>query len=279
MPISAIHAWPVYWKRPWLAVPGMPYCALHACGSIIAVDDIEPAGAANPGVDDRATRIAQQQPGIGVAHARALVPDQRITPLPPAPNPAMAPPMEALFTSTAIVALAEIGDKTQLLAMVLATRYRQPWPIVAGILVATLANHFLAALLGAQVAGLLEGQWFRHAVGASFLAMAAWTLVPDKLDEGEGAPKGRGGVFWTTTVAFFLVEIGDKTQIATIALGAQYQAVAWVTAGTTLGMLLANAPVVWLGDRLVSRLPMAAVRATAAALFAALGLWVILKAA
>jgi putative Ca2+/H+ antiporter (TMEM165/GDT1 family) len=185
--------------------------------------------------------------------------------------------MEALFTSTAIVAIAEIGDKTQLLAMVLAARFRRPLPIVAGILVATLANHFLAALAGSLVAGLIDGEWFRYAVGISFLAMAAWTLVPDKLDDGDSPPVSGGSVFWTTCVAFFLVEIGDKTQVATIALGAQYGDAVLVTLGTTLGMMLANAPVVWLGDKLVNKVSMGAVRAVAAALFAGLGIWVLLS--
>jgi putative Ca2+/H+ antiporter (TMEM165/GDT1 family) len=197
--------------------------------------------------------------------------------LPAAPVAGKGAAMEALFTSTAVVALAEIGDKTQLLAMVLAARFRRPWPIVLGILVATLANHFLAALAGTLVAGLLDGAWFRYAVGASFLAMAAWTLVPDKLDEGEGMPATRGGVFWTTCAAFFIVEIGDKTQVATIALGAQYGDALLVTLGTTAGMMLANAPVVWLGDRLVARLPMGIVRGVAAALFAAIGVWVLVS--
>lgn len=183
--------------------------------------------------------------------------------------------MEALLTSTLVVAVAEIGDKTQLLAMVLAARFRKPLPIVAGILLATLANHFLAALAGYHVAGLLDGPWFRYAVAASFLAMAAWTLVPDKLDDGEGHGLSGAGAFMTTLVAFFLVEIGDKTQIATIALAARFEAVAMVTAGTTIGMMLANAPVVYLGDRLISRLPMGVVRIGAALLFAALGLWVL----
>jgi len=186
--------------------------------------------------------------------------------------------MEALLTSTLVVALAEIGDKTQLLAMVLAARFRRPLPIVAGILVATLANHFLAALAGYHVAGLLEGAWFRYAVGASFLAMAAWTLVPDKLDDDEGHTATQAGAFMATLVAFFLVEIGDKTQVATIALAARFEAVTMVTLGTTLGMLLANAPVVWLGDRLVSRLPLGAVRIGAALLFLALGVWVLATA-
>ncbi len=185
--------------------------------------------------------------------------------------------MEALFTSTAVVAIAEIGDKTQLLAMVLAARFRRPLPIVAGILVATLANHFLAALAGSLVAGLIDGAWFRYAVGISFLAMAAWTLVPDKLDDDDAPPASGGSVFWTTTVAFFIVEIGDKTQVATIALGAQYGDAVLVTLGTTAGMMLANAPVVWLGDKLVNRVPMGAVRSVAAALFAGLGIWVLLS--
>jgi len=187
--------------------------------------------------------------------------------------------IEALLTSTLVVALAEIGDKTQLLAMVLAARFRRPLPVVAGILVATLANHFLAALAGYHVAGLLEGAWFRYAVGASFLAMAAWTLVPDKLDdEEEGHMATQAGAFMATLVAFFLVEIGDKTQVATIALAARFEAVTMVTMGTTLGMLLANAPVVYLGDRLVSRLPLGAVRIGAALLFLALGVWVLATA-
>ncbi len=186
--------------------------------------------------------------------------------------------MEALLTSTLVVALAEIGDKTQLLAMVLAARFRRPLPIVAGILVATLANHFLAALAGYHVAGLLEGAWFRYAVGALFLAMAAWTLVPDKLDDDEGHTASQAGAFMATLVAFFLVEIGDKTQVATIALAARFEAVTMVTLGTTLGMLLANVPVVYLGDRLVSRLPLGAVRIGAALLFLALGVWVLATA-
>lgn len=180
--------------------------------------------------------------------------------------------MEALFTSTLVVALAEMGDKTQLLAIVLATRFRRPWPIIAGILVATLANHALAALAGASIASLLDGVWFRYGVAASFIAMAAWTLVPDKADDRHGGAY-RFGPFIATTIAFFLVEIGDKTQVATIALGARFQSVALVTAGTTLGMMIANVPAVFLGHALIKRVPIRALQIGAAALFLLLGLW------
>ncbi|WP_414900088.1 TMEM165/GDT1 family protein [Sphingomonas flavalba] len=182
--------------------------------------------------------------------------------------------MEPLLTSTAVVALAEIGDKTQLLAIVLATRFKRPWPIVAGILVATLANHFLAALAGAQAAALFDGPLFRTLVALSFIAMAAWTLVPDRLDDAEAKP-ARFGAFVTTVIAFFLVEMGDKTQIATVALGARYQAALMVTAGTTLGMMLANVPAVFLGNALIRRVPLHIVRMVAAALFLAIGLWLL----
>ena len=183
--------------------------------------------------------------------------------------------MEAFLASTAIVAIAEIGDKTQLLAMVLAARFQRPWEILAGILVATLANHFLAALAGSLIAGLIEAEWFRYAVGLSFIAMALWALVPDKLDQSESDMRTGGGIFFTTLVAFFFVEMGDKTQVATIALGAHYQQALIVTLGTTLGMMIANAPAVWLGDRFVSRLPFKGVRFAAAGLFVLLGLWVV----
>lgn len=181
--------------------------------------------------------------------------------------------MEALLTSTAVVALAEIGDKTMLLAIVLAARLRAPWQILAGIFAATIANHALAALIGQEVAGLLDAPWFRAAVALGFVAMAAWTLVPDKLDDDENDFTHRGGAFLTTLVAFFIVEMGDKTQIATIALGAQYQSVALVAAGTTLGMMLANTPAVFLGEELVKRVSLKATRIGAALLFLALGLW------
>ena len=186
--------------------------------------------------------------------------------------------MEAIFTSTAVVALAEIGDKTQLLAILLATRFNRPVPIILGILVATLANHALAALLGSQAAAFLDGPLFRYAIGASFVAMAAWTLVPDTLDDDE-APKPRFGAFLTTLVAFFLVEMGDKTQVATIALGAQYHDVVAVTAGTTLGMMIANVPAIFLGHELLKRVDLATVRKIAAALFLAIGLWVLAQTA
>lgn len=184
--------------------------------------------------------------------------------------------VEAFVTSTAVVALAEIGDKTQLLAILLATRFKRPVPIVLGILVATLANHFLAALVGETVAGLLDGTWFRYAIAASFIAMAAWTLVPDKIDDLEDKP-AKFGAFLTTTVAFFLVEMGDKTQVATVALGAKFAAVGWVTAGTTLGMMIANVPAVFLGNELIKRVPLNIVRIVAALLFLVIGLWVLVQ--
>ncbi|MDZ7895946.1 MAG: TMEM165/GDT1 family protein [Sphingobium sp.] len=184
--------------------------------------------------------------------------------------------MDALLTSTALVALAEMGDKTQLLAMLLATRFRKPLPIIAGIFFATVVNHFLAALVGHQVAGLLQSQWFRYAVALSFIAMAAWTLVPDKIDE--DAPlkaPSKAGVFVTTLVAFFLVEMGDKTQVATVALGARFDNVFAVTAGTTLGMMIANVPAVLFGEALSRKVPMRALQIGAALLFLALGLWML----
>lgn len=186
--------------------------------------------------------------------------------------------MEAFLTSTALVALAEIGDKTQLLAIVLATRFRRPVPIILGILVATLANHFLAALVGQQAAAWLEGAWFRYLIAASFIAMAAWTLIPDKLDDVEERP-ARFGAFVTTAICFFLVEMGDKTQIATIALGARFAEVGWVTAGTTLGMMIANVPAVLLGNALIQRVPLRTVRIVAALLFLAIGIWMLAQTA
>ena len=192
--------------------------------------------------------------------------------------PGLGVVMEALFTSTAVVALAEIGDKTQLLAILLAARFGRPLPIILGILVATLANHALAALLGAQAAALLDSPVFRYTIGASFIAMAAWTLVPDKFDD-DDAPAPRFGAFLTTLVAFFLVEMGDKTQVATIALGAQYQAVVAVTAGTTLGMMIANVPAVFLGNELLKRIDLAKIRFVAAALFLVIGIWVLVQTA
>ncbi len=180
---------------------------------------------------------------------------------------------DALITSTLLVALAEIGDKTMLLAIILATRYRAPLPIIAGIFAATIVNHALAAFVGSQVAGLLESIWFRYAIAAGFIFMAGWTLIPDTMDEDEGNVKQRGGVFLTTLVAFFIVEMGDKTQIATIALGARFDDVLWVALGTTLGMMIANIPAVYLGEALVKRVSMNAVRIVAASMFLLLGLW------
>ncbi len=181
--------------------------------------------------------------------------------------------MEAFFTSAAIVAFAEIGDKTMLLAILLATRFRQPVPIILGIFAATLVNHGLAALAGQQIAGLLEAGWFQWAVALGFVAMALWTLIPDKIDDEEVNVSQKGSVFLTTTIAFFLVEMGDKTQVATVALGAHYQSVIAVAAGTTLGMMLANIPAVYLGEELVKRVSLNIVRIFAASLFLALGLW------
>ena len=186
--------------------------------------------------------------------------------------------MEALLTSTAVVALAEIGDKTQLLAILLATRFQRPLPIIAGIFFATIANHFLAALLGSQVASLLEGEWFRYAIAASFVAMGLWTLIPDKIDDLEDKPS-RFGAFVTTMIAFFLVEMGDKTQIATVALGARFHDIIPVTIGTTLGMMIANVPAVYLGHELLARVPLKIVRSIAAALFIAIGLWLFAQTA
>jgi len=186
--------------------------------------------------------------------------------------------VEALFTSTAVVALAEIGDKTQLLAIVLATRFKRPIPIILGILVATLANHFLAAFVGAQAAAFLEGDWFRYLIAASFIAMAAWTLIPDKLDDVEDKP-ARFGAFLTTVIAFFLVEMGDKTQLATVALSARFNDLVMVTLGTTLGMMLANVPAVLLGQELIRRVPLKVVRIIAALLFLVIGLWLVAQTA
>ncbi len=181
--------------------------------------------------------------------------------------------IEAFLSSTAVVALAEIGDKTMLLAIVLAARLRAPWAILAGIFAATIANHALAALVGSKVAGLLQADWFRIAVALGFIAMAAWTLVPDKLDDDEDSVRSSGGAFLTTLVSFFLVEMGDKTQVATIALAAHYQSVAVVAAGTTLGMMLANGPAVFLGEAIEQRISMKLTRMLAAALFFVLGIW------
>jgi putative Ca2+/H+ antiporter (TMEM165/GDT1 family) len=185
--------------------------------------------------------------------------------------------LEAFLISTGIVALAEMGDKTQLLALVLAARFRKPWPIVWGIFAATLANHALAGSLGAWLTQLVPPSYLRWGLGVSFLAMAAWMLVPDKLDEDDTAIAPRFGVFGTTLVAFFLAEMGDKTQIATVMLAAEYQAWLWVVAGTTLGMMLANAPVVWFGERITRLIPLTWVHRISALVFVVLGVLVLLE--
>ena len=177
--------------------------------------------------------------------------------------------LEAFLVSTGVVALAEMGDKTQLLALLLAARYRRPVPIVLGIAPATLANHALAAVFGGWLATLTGPQVLRWLLAASFAAMGAWMLFPDSASDFERSR--RLGVFGTTLLAFFLVEIGDKTQIATVALAARYAFLPAVVAGTTLGMLIANVPVVYAGERLLQRLPMKLLRRVAAAAFVALG--------
>lgn len=174
------------------------------------------------------------------------------------------------MVSTGIVALAEIGDKTQLLSFVLAARYRRPTPIILGILVATLFNHGLAGALGQLVTDWLRPEVLRWVLAVSFLAMAVWTLIPDKLDESD-ARLPRLGVFGATLVAFFLAEMGDKTQVATVALAAKYDAFFQVVLGTTLGMMIANVPAVLLGDRIAHRMPVRLIHFVAAAVFAILG--------
>lgn len=179
--------------------------------------------------------------------------------------------MNAFLLATAVVTLAEIGDKTQLLALLLVARYREPWPIVLGIALSTLLNHALAATLGVWLSAAIGAEAQVWILGFGFLAMAIWVLIPDRLDAGAERRAARRGVFLATTVSFFFVEIGDKTQVATVALAATYAAPIAITLGTTLGMLLANAPVVFLGERLTQALPLRAVRHTAALAFFALG--------
>lgn len=186
--------------------------------------------------------------------------------------------LPVIGTSAGVVALAEIGDKTMLLALVLAARYRQPVAVLMGILLATLANHGLAAWAGVALAAWLAGPWFQVAVAIGFLAMAAWTLVPDRLDEApQAAGPGPFNALIGTMLAFFVVEIGDKTQIATVALAARFQDVLAVTIGTTLGMMLANAPAVLLGEAIVTRVPLRRVRQIAALIFAGLGIAVLAR--
>lgn len=178
--------------------------------------------------------------------------------------------MEAFLISTGIVALAEIGDKTQLLAFILAAKFRKPTSINIGILLATIVNHGFAGAMGAWLASMVAPETMRWILGASFIGMALWTLVPDKFEEGD-AKLARFGVLGTTLIAFFLAEMGDKTQIATVALSAQYQTFYAVVAGTTLGMMIANVPAVLLGNRIAHRIPVRTVHAVAAAIFAILG--------
>jgi putative Ca2+/H+ antiporter (TMEM165/GDT1 family) len=169
-----------------------------------------------------------------------------------------------------------MGDKTQLLALILAARFRKPWPIVLGIFVATIANHALAGAAGAWVTTVLGPDVLRWVLGASFIAMAVWMLIPDSVDDEEASGTPRFGVFGTTVVAFFLAEMGDKTQVATVMLAAQYQAWGWVVAGTTLGMMLANAPVVWLGAKITKLVPLRVVHIVSALIFLGLGLFALL---
>ncbi|MCG2585621.1 TMEM165/GDT1 family protein [Massilia sp. TS11] len=186
--------------------------------------------------------------------------------------------MESLLVSTGVVALAEIGDKTQLLAFLLAARFKKPVPIILGILAATLANHGLAGALGAWITATLSPGVLRWILGLSFLGMAAWTLIPDEIDEDETQISQRFGVFGATLVTFFLAEMGDKTQIATVAMAAHYPNPLLVVAGTTLGMLIADVPAVFIGDKLAKRIPMRLVHGIAALMFAALGLATLLGA-
>jgi len=180
--------------------------------------------------------------------------------------------MQSIVISTGVVTLAEIGDKTQLLAFILAARFKKPIPIIAGILIATLINHGLAGALGAWITSALSPEVLRWALGASFIAMAAWTLIPDQIEEDETQVASRYGVFSATLITFFLAEMGDKTQIATVALAAHFAQPLMVVIGTTLGMLIADVPAVFIGDRIAEKIPMRLVHAIAAAVFAALGI-------
>jgi putative Ca2+/H+ antiporter (TMEM165/GDT1 family) len=185
--------------------------------------------------------------------------------------------LDAFLISTGVVALAEIGDKTQLLAFILAAKFRKPIPIILGVLVATIANHAFAGALGAWITSLVSPETMRWVLGVSFIGMAIWTLIPDKFDESE-ARFARFGVFGTTVIAFFLAEMGDKTQVATVALAAQYHAFVPVVAGTTLGMMIANVPAVLLGDRIAGKIPVRIVHAIAALIFAIIGVATLLGA-
>ena len=185
--------------------------------------------------------------------------------------------MEPVLISALVVAIAEVGDQTQLLAIFLASRFKKPWPIIAGILVATIANHLLAASAGYLVSGFLKGQWLQYLIAASFIGTAIWALFPDKEDDA-AAEASHMGVFLTTVVAFFVVEMGDKTQIAAISLAARFHSIVPVAAGTTLGMMAANIPAVFLGERVMKIVPIRYVRMGAAAIFVALGVWTLIAA-
>ena len=186
--------------------------------------------------------------------------------------------MESLLVSTGVVALAEIGDKTQLLAFILAARFKKPVPIILGILAATVVNHGLAGALGAWITAVVSPEIMRWALGLSFIGMAVWTMIPDKIEDEETQIAQRFGVFGATLITFFLAEMGDKTQIATVALAAHYAAPLMVVIGTTLGMLIADVPAVFVGDKLASKIPMKLVHTIAAAIFALLGIVTLLGA-
>ncbi|MFN3669143.1 MAG: TMEM165/GDT1 family protein [Brevundimonas sp.] len=184
--------------------------------------------------------------------------------------------MEAFLISTGLVALAEIGDKTMLLAIMLAAAWRRPLPILLGILAATLANHAFAALAGSVLARFMDGEWIRWGVGLAFIGFGAWALIPDRMDETpDRTERTFAGVFWTTAAAFFVIEMGDKTQVATAMLAAQFQNLVLVVAGSTLGMMLVNGPAVLLGEAAAQRLPLKWIRLAAAAGFALTGIWIL----
>ncbi|HMS28044.1 MAG TPA: TMEM165/GDT1 family protein [Burkholderiaceae bacterium] len=185
--------------------------------------------------------------------------------------------MESLYISTGVVALAEMGDKTQLLAFILAARFKKPVPIILGILAATLVNHGLAGALGAWITSVISAETMRWVLGLSFIGMAVWTLIPDKIEEEETQVAQKLGVFGATLVTFFLAEMGDKTQIATVALAAHYGAPLMVVIGTTLGMLIADVPAVFVGNRFAAKIPMKLVHTIAAAIFAAMGVLTLLQ--
>ncbi len=185
--------------------------------------------------------------------------------------------MEALYISTGVVALAEMGDKTQLLAFILAARFKKPVPIILGILCATIVNHGLAGALGAWITSVISPDTMRWVLGLSFIGMAIWTLIPDKIEEEETQVAQKLGVFGATLVTFFLAEMGDKTQIATVALAAHYVAPVMVVVGTTLGMLIADVPAVFVGNKFAAKIPMKLVHSIAAGIFALMGVLTLLK--